>query len=229
MVSPVHNVIRRCGFFRGLAESELSALAEMAQMVRFERGTIIFREGDPCPGIFAVGAGAVRVYRTSPGGKEHLLHLAEEGMTFAEVAAIGRFPCPATAQAVEDVVCALLPRDDFLRRLEEDHALCLQLLRGLAGWVHNLVGLMEDIVLRDAAGRLARHLLRHDAEASGDDFALPMRKKDLASHLNLTSETLSRTLRRLDDRGIIDSSADGRIRVLDRQQLERVAEGSPLT
>jgi CRP/FNR family transcriptional regulator len=227
MVSAVHTVLRRCGFFRGLSEATLAEVAALGRMVRFDRGAVVFREGDPCPGLYAVGAGAVRVFRTAPGGKEHLLHLSEEGMTFAEVAAIGRFPCPATAQAVEDTVCALLPRDPFLRRLEEDHALCLQLLRGMAGWVHHLVGLMEDIVLRDAAGRLAGHLLRHTGR--DDAVALPMLKKDLASHLNLTSETLSRTLRRLQDRALVEALPDGALRVLDRAALQRIADGSPLT
>ena len=227
MVSAVHTVLRRCGFFRGLSEATLAELADLGHMVRFDRGATIFREGDPCPGIYAVAAGAVRVFRTGPGGKEHLLHVSEEGMTFAEVAAIGRFPCPAKAEAIEDTVCALLPRDPFLRRLESDHALCLQLLRGMAGWVHHLVGLMEDLVLRDAAGRVAGHLLRH--AAGGDEVALPMLKKDLASHLNLTSETLSRTLRRLGDQSLIETRPDGSLRVLDRAGLARIAEGQPLT
>jgi len=226
-VGAVHSVLRRCGFFRGLSDATLAEIAALGRMVRFDRGAVVFREGDPCPGIYAVGSGAVRVFRTAPGGKEHLLHLSEEGMTFAEVAAIGRFPCPATAQAVEDTVCALLPRDEFLHRLEQDHALSLQLLRGMAGWVHHLVGLMEDIVLRDAAGRLAGHLLRH--ARGGDSVVLPMLKKDLASHLNLTSETLSRTLRRLHEREIIETTADGGLRLLDRDGLRRIAEGAPLT
>ena len=75
----------------------------------------------------------------------------------------------------------------------------------MALWVRHLIGLMEDIVLRDAAGRLARHLLEA-CGPEGEMFTLPSLKKDLASHLNLTSETVSRTLAALGTPGSSSNS-----------------------
>jgi CRP/FNR family transcriptional regulator len=224
MTDALEAVLRNCGLFRGLTEPALTKLVAIGRMVTIRKGEVVFLAGDPCPGIYVVGSGAVRVFRTSPSGKEHLLHLAEEGMSFAEVATIGHFPCPASAQALEEARCALLPREAFLRVIETDHGMCLQLLGGMARWVHHLVGLTEDLVLRDAGGRLARHLLEQDP-GDKEAFALPMRKKDLASHLNLTSETLSRTLRRFSETGLIEALEGQRLRVLDRDGLEQVAQG----
>lgn len=224
MLPSATDILRSCSFFRPLDPQAIARLAAIAVVRRFEAGEVIFLEGDPCPGVYAVGRGAVRVYKTSAGGKEHLLHLAEEGMTFAEVAAIGRFPCPAHATAQEETVCALLPTERFHAELESDHDLCLKLLQGMAGWVRYLVGLMEDIVLRDAAGRLARYLAR--SAGAGNEVTLSMLKKDLANHLNLTSETLSRTLRRLSEAGLIEVPTGTQpIRILDRAGLALVAEG----
>lgn len=224
MSDTIEAVLRNCGLFRGLTEPSLAKLVAIGRMVTLGKGEVVFLAGDPCPGIYVVGSGAVHVFRTSPSGKEHLLHLAEEGMSFAEVAAIGGFPCPASAQALEEARCVLLPREAFLRAIEADHAMCLQLLGGMARWVHHLVGLTEDLVLRDAGGRLARHLLALDP-GHEEAFGLPMRKKDLASHLNLTSETLSRTLRRFSETGLIEVLQGQRLRVLDRGGLEQVAQG----
>ncbi|UCE60241.1 MAG: Crp/Fnr family transcriptional regulator [Phycisphaerales bacterium] len=224
MESGAVTIIRNCGLFCGLSEASFAKIAEIARIVRFKRGQMIFREGDPCPGIYVVGEGAVRIFKLAPNGKEHVLHFAYPGATFAEVAAIGRFNCPAFADATEDSVCALVPEAGFRRIADEDHAFCIEMMTGMAKWVHTLVGLLEDLVLRDATSRVARHLIQSDSSEGQAEFTLPMRKKDLASHLNLTSETLSRTLHRLVECGLIETR-EQRIRICELPKLQDVADG----
>jgi CRP/FNR family transcriptional regulator len=221
----VSQILRGSAFFGKLDPGPMSTMAGMGRLVRLVKGQRVFTQGEPCPGIYIVGSGLVRVYKIAPSGKEHLLHLAEPGSTFAEVAVIGRFDCPASAEAVEDALCALLPRDAFVRALEADHLLCRQLLGSMAQWVRQLVGLMEDLVLRDASGRLARHLLLSQGAATGTEFSFPMLKKDMANHLNLTSETVSRTLRRMAESGMIELLDGNRIRILDASSLQDLVEG----
>jgi CRP/FNR family transcriptional regulator len=217
-------IIRSCGLFCGLSEASFDKIAQIARTVRFKRGQTIFRDGDPCPGIYVVGEGSIRVFKLAPSGKEHVLHFAYPGTTFAEVAAIGHFACPAYADAAEDSVCALIPEAEFRRIEANDHAFCIEMMTGMSRWVRNLVGLLEDLVLRDATARVARHLLQSDTTDGQGEFTLPMRKKDLASHLNLTSETLSRTLHRLAECGLI-VTREQRIRICDAGKLQDVADG----
>jgi CRP/FNR family transcriptional regulator len=220
----VAEILDGCRLFSALEPEGFARLVTIARLVKFRKGELIFREGQECPGVYVVGSGLVRVFKTSPQGKEHVLHMVTPGQTFAEVAAIGGFDVPASAEAVAPTTCVLLPLDRFRAALEQDHGLCLGMLAGLTLWVRHLVCLMEDVVLRDAAGRLARYLL--DAEATPDGLIeLPTLKRHLASHLNLTSETFSRTLRRLVDAGLVAEPDGNHVQLLDRDALQKVAEG----
>jgi len=213
-------ILSSCRFFGAVSAEGVARLAQMAIVRRYPKGQMIFRQGEACPGMFLVGSGLVRVFKISPAGREHVLHLVSPGGTFAEAAAIGGFDCPAFAEALEDTTCVLLPMERFGRALREDHQLCLQLLVSMAGWVKRLLGIVEDITLRDAIGRVARYLL---SVADNDGAVrLPSLKKHLASHLNLTSETLSRTLRRLMDMELIEEKDEGMV-VNDRAALEEIA------
>jgi CRP/FNR family transcriptional regulator len=216
-------IIDRCRLFARVNPERRARLAAIAVRQELVRGRIVFRQDDPPPGIYVVGSGLVRVYKLAPSGKEHILHLAGPGQTFAEVAVMGQFNCPAFAEVVDDAEVALLPTESVSSLLRADHQLCLELLVGMSAWVHHLTGLLEDIVLRDAAGRIARHLLN----CAGDQgvVVLPGLKKHLASHLNLTSETLSRTLRRFTDAGWLEALDDQRMRVTDVEALQAVCDG----
>jgi len=224
MTQNIVDVLHACPLFSEVPEAGFGRLAAIGVLRRFRKGERIFREGEDCPGVYVVGKGLVRVYKSAPGGKEHVLHMVGPGQTFAEVAAIGRFEMPASAEAVEPTLCALLPSGPFRRALEEDHELCLGMMGGLTLWVRHLVGLMEGVVLRDAAGRLARYLVELPPAEDGT-LELPALKRHVASHLNLTSETLSRTLRRLVESGLIAEPENNRVRILDPDRLRMTAEG----
>jgi CRP/FNR family transcriptional regulator len=217
-------VLSACRLLAQVGAQRRRRLAEISRLCQLPTGRTIFREGEPCPGVYAVDRGMVRILKIGPSGKEHVLHMVGPGFTFGEVAAIGNFPCPAHAEAIADTTCVLIPADPFRQALTEDHQLCLEMITGLSMWVRQLVTLMEDVVLRDAAGRVARYLLECEAEAEAT-VKLPSLKRHVASHLNLTSETFSRTLSRLVEAGLVVELDGGRVQLRDRDGLRAVSEG----
>ncbi|NUQ65390.1 MAG: Crp/Fnr family transcriptional regulator [Pirellulales bacterium] len=225
MTTNLVDILQSCRLFSQVHARGFQRLVTMGRLVRFEKGEMIFRDGQDCPGVYVVGSGLVRIFKVGPGGKEHVLHIVGPGETFAEVAAVGGLACPANAEAIAPTECAMLPLEPFRRAMQEDHQFCLDMMAGLTVWVRHLVGLMEDLVLRDATGRLARYLL--DADPGGEGLIeLPTLKRHVASHLNLTSETLSRTIRRLHEAGLIAQPDNTRIQLVDREGLRRAAEGN---
>ena len=216
-------ILARCKLFGRVSEEGMQELATMSQVLKLTRGQIVFHQGDEPAGMYVVGSGTVRIYKIAPNGKEHVLHLAGPGLTFAEVAVMGNFPCPAFAEAIEASEVVLLPAGPFMKALKTNHELPFQLLTGMAFWVHHMVDTLEDIVLRDATGRLCRYLV--DTHRDGVT-TLPKFKRHLASKLNLTSETLSRVLRRLLDEQLIEQGeSKEQIRLLDVPMLQELADG----
>ncbi len=218
------DVLAHCPLFAGLDVDSRLRLAALARTKHYAAGQVIAQQDAPAPGVFIVQTGQVRVARLAPGGREHVLHLCGPGQTFAEVAVLGEFPLPATPQALEETTCVLLPAGPLMRALRDDHALCLQLLGGMSRWVHHLVALMEDIVLRDAVERVARYVLA-ETSATQPTLNFAGTKQHIASHLNLTGETLSRVLRRLDEAGLIARLSQHEVQVRRRDMLENVAGG----
>jgi len=224
MTRTIDDVLSACQLFEHVGLDRRRRVAAFSVTRKFPKGRMIFRQGDDCPGIYVVDAGVVRIFKTGPSGKEHVLHMISPGNTFAEVAAIGNFPCPAHAEAIAATRCVLVPLEPFQREIQTDHQLCLEMMTGLSQWVRRLISLMEDLVLRDAIGRTAQYLLEAETDASGA-VQLPSLKRYVASHLNLTSETFSRTLSRLIEAGLVVELEGNRVELTDRAKLRDVSNG----
>lgn len=217
------DILARCPMWQNVTDTQLQKLTDMALIRRYRKGQTVFLQGQSTPGIFVVDQGLVRIYKTSSDGREHVLHLAGPGSMFAEVAVIAGFPCPAHAQALERSRCLVLPAVLFMRLLREDSTFSANLLAGMCRWVHRMVGLLEDVVLRDAAARVASYLIQR---AGGQaTVGLPATKRQIANHLNLTGETLSRVLRRLVQLRVVEVLSTRQLQVLQPGLLQQIALG----
>jgi DNA-binding MarR family transcriptional regulator len=98
-------------------------------------------------------------------------------------------------------------------------SLCMRLI--------SLVERVEELSLVNAGSRLARHILRQPGSGPSDRVRidLAMSKKDLAAHLSMTPETLSRLLRRWQDEGLVESER-GSVTVLEPGKLLAIADGA---
>jgi len=150
MADDIPTLLGQCPTFSGLSPERLEQLAQGAQLRRLPARSLLFVQGDPCPGIYVIASGAVRIFKLAPSGKEHLLRGLDAPQSFLEVAVIGGFSCPACAETTLPSTLVLIDGARFSSLLTKDHQFCLQILCGLSTRVRSLVGLLEDIVLRDA-------------------------------------------------------------------------------
>ncbi|HEX9108717.1 MAG TPA: cyclic nucleotide-binding domain-containing protein, partial [Longimicrobiales bacterium] len=71
--------LRRLPLFAALGEKALQEVAQRTVARNAAAGTHLFRQGEPCKGLYIVGAGRVTVYRSSPDGREQVIHTQETG------------------------------------------------------------------------------------------------------------------------------------------------------
>jgi CRP/FNR family transcriptional regulator len=212
--------------FRGLPEDLLQALATGARRRTFAAGEAIFREGQPARAFYFVRRGTVRVYRISNDGREQVLHHLGEGRSFAEAAVLTMPSYPAHAESVvAGTELIEVGAEGFLKLFREDARLAAAMVSSLSMWLIGLVERVEELSLASAPARLAHYLLRLPSRVENGTvtLALPIAKKDLAAHIAITPETLSRLLRKWQDAGIVRGRGNA-LEVLDERLLEAIAD-----
>jgi CRP/FNR family transcriptional regulator, cyclic AMP receptor protein len=210
--------------FSGLDASELAAFAGRAVIRRFAAGELLFSEGEPCAGLYVISSGRVRIFKTSPGGREQVLTVEGPGSSIAELPVFDGGGYPASAAAVEESQLLFVSRNDFRACCLEHPEVALKVLQVVGARLRRLVGIIEELSFTTVRHRLIAWLLR-EAEthgrqsAPGTVFELRVSHQELAAHIGTVRELVSRNMARLQAQGLIQIK--GReITVLDRQGLE---------
>jgi len=191
------------------------------------RRSMIFQEGEVADGLWALLEGRIKLVRTSRNGKELLVHLVEAGQTFAESALFQHKVYPVTAIAVTKCRLWHWPLERLLRLLRNSPELGLALLASAAEWNRKVISQLQLLTQRRVEERLAIYILGRlgkEKIESGAEVSLDLPKKLIAAVLGMAPEVFSRTLRRLEDAGIVGTGGGG-LRILDPKSLRRLSRG----
>ncbi|MDA8161313.1 MAG: Crp/Fnr family transcriptional regulator [Desulfobacteraceae bacterium] len=217
--------LSRIPLFEGLPPEKLESVAGIAELISYAKGRIIFSEGEPAAGFYAVFSGRVKIFKLSFEGKEQILHIFGPGEPFGEVAVFEGVNLPAYAQAIEETAAIFIPKARFVDLISKDPALTLKMFSVLSSRLRKFTHLIEDLSLKDVPGRLAKYILLLSERAAGaDNVRLDLTKNQLAGLLGTIPETLSRIFSRLAGQGLVKVYG-AEIAILDRRGLEDLAQG----
>lgn len=217
--------------FSNLSPEELRLLGAHAVRRRVSEGELLFSEGDPCKGLHIVASGRLRIFKSSPSGREQVLAMEGPGGSVAELPVFDGGPYPASVSAVEDSQILFISRDDFRRFCLEHPEVALKMLAVVGARLRRLVGIIEELSFATVRQRLVAALVRL-AQAEGTsstgpvEFQLPGTHQDLAHQLGTVRELISRNLMRLQAEGLIHVNARS-ISVLDLPGLSAILESNP--
>lgn len=216
--------LKSAQLFSALDGSEIASFAERTSIRRFAASELLFSEGEPCAGLYVVTSGRVRIFKTSPNGREQVLTIEGPGSSIAELPVFDGGTYPASAAAVDPSQLVFVSRNDFRACCLEYPEVALKVLQVVGARLRRLVGIIEELSFTTVRHRLIAWLLREAqvrgrAKQGGTIFELNISHQELATHIGTVRELVSRNMARLQAQGLIQ--VQGReITILDREGLE---------
>ncbi|AKJ05922.1 CRP-like cAMP-binding protein [Archangium gephyra] len=209
--------------FSSLGSDDLERLSASLQPRRYDRGEIIFHQGDVGTDLYIIRKGEVTIRLSSADGREVALALLRRGDAFGELALLDEAPRSTDAVARDEAALLTLSRKDFQKFLEERPQVIPALLAELSRLVRRVTQTVHDASFLDARARLARVLLdlaQRQGEAGGEGVAITPRltQTELANLAGLTRESTNRWLRFYAREGLL-SYEEGRITLLEPDNL----------
>jgi len=229
--SAVSKTLQRCPLFAGMPLEDIRRLAAITVVKPLAKGDYLFHEGSPVHGFYLVRSGAVKVHRVNSLGREQVIHVFRAGESFAEDSLMSSSGHPADACATEPSQVLLIQKAGLLEMLKREPDLVMCLLRSMSRHLQILIGLLDDLKLKDVKTRFALWLLHQCPDPGSRQpvvIQLPSTKRVLAAELGAASETLSRTVAKFRDQKLL--AVDGNtVTLFSPFQLNRLFAAQPVS
>lgn len=210
--------IRQVSLFAHLEEKELAHVAALTIERTYDRGDIILLEGDLGGALHYVHRGLIKVFKTSPDGKEQVLRLITPGLTFNDVPALDGGANPASASAMEESIVYRVGRVELKKLIMERPAVALEVAQTMAKALRHMVALVEDLSFQHVIARVAKLLLEHEALAQAGHQTYRLTHQEMAALAGTAREVIGRALKEIETSGAIELHK-GRVTIVDQQKL----------
>lgn len=227
MSAPDDELLRRIPFFRRLSPVLRARVAEVARLTSHPRGDLIFAEGDPGDAFMAIVSGRVKVFKSTPAGKEIILEIFGGGDPLGAVAVYEGAPFMASALSLEATQVLSIEQGAFFRLLEAEPAFVRGLLSGLTLRLAELTRRLAELTGARVEARFARLFLKlcdqlGKPDRGGVFIPMPLSRQELADLAGTTIETAIRIMSRWQKDDVLHTEKDGFV-VLDRNALDEAA------
>jgi CRP/FNR family transcriptional activator FtrB len=218
--------LRRLPLFREMTTPTFDSLMEIAHAQTFPAQLELIRQGDYADFLHVMIEGSVELH-AAWNGHDTVMGVVHPVSTFILAACVCDEPYLMSARTLERSQIVMIPVADVRVALRHDPDFAMAAMRELANGYRTFVRHAKDLKLRSSQERLAAYFL-HQSRCNSDaaTIVLPVGKRHLASHLGMTPENLSRTMKALQDHGVTVQGM--RVTITDRARLAAVAVPDPL-
>lgn len=201
--------LKKIDFFSALDPPHLQNLLRFAEERFWQKGEILFRLGDPGDSLYIVLSGRVKCFLDGAEGRHVTLALLGPGEIVGELALFDpEEKRSASVSAVEDTVCLVLSRENFMGALADSPSLAMELIEVLSRRLRDTSQRLASLVLEDTFGRLARFLndlAEREGKRLADGSILFNRptQEEIAHLIGTSRETVNRLLRELESQNVL--------------------------
>lgn len=217
--------LRLVPVFQGMDHEELATIKSVTNSNYYKKGDYIFREGERSDTLFVVHEGLIKISKVNDEGKEQIIRLLFPGDFFGQFALLQNSDHYANAEALAQTTICSIEKSAFLDTLGKNPTMALHFINALNNRLFLADEWMSLLSLMEVEKRVARVilLLFGKVEVRNNEFILPITKKDLASLIGTTPETLSRKLLSFVEQKIIAVKQRRVIQVLNLDTLKELA------
>ena len=211
--------------FSALSANVLDELLSRMTKRSYQKNNMILMEDEFGDTFFIIAGGSIKITRVSEDGREVILAMLGEGEFFGEMSLLDGETRSANAIAIEESKVLILKRHDFLLFLERFPKIAISLLTEMAGRIRKSDQQIESLSLSDAEHRIGITLIRMAEELGTirqgkvEISNLPY-QQDIANMAGTSSETVSRMMKILEEKGFIKRSGHN-LSILDYSQFKR--------
>ncbi len=202
-------LLRKVGFFSELEAKDLAAIRDVAEVRPFQKGKLLFCEGDRGDALYLVLKGKVKATLLAEDGREIILSLLGPGEIVGEMALFDvEERRSATVETLEDSELMVLSGQAFLDVMASRPGIATNVIRTLSQRLRDTSCRIRNLVFLDTYSRVGRYLVelaRKQGRELADGSLLVMRPthQEIANYLGTTRETVSRAMRDLQEQGLL--------------------------
>jgi CRP/FNR family transcriptional regulator len=190
--------VLRTSLFSGLSGEQIARLECVFRPTHYRKSQILFFEGGAAQHLFALHAGLVKLVKSLENGKERITGVLFPGELFG-LETLSQPTYPITAVTLRDSDICAAPREEILAFLQSNPDVALGMVRFLVAEVGRARTQVTDMSFKDARMKLATFILSLVASDSPPHngrvtLTLPLSRQEISEILELSPETISRTL-----------------------------------
>ena len=205
--------------FNHLEQAELQEVAKTTKQRDLSKGEVLYRAGEKSNSLYIIHKGKLKVYRLTENGKEQMIRILQPGDFTGELALFTDNVHDSYAEAMEATELCTINSLDIKDLFLKYPQISLKIIKEFSLRLDQTEHQVTSFTTEDTETRVALYLIRQAESSQSREIQLPMSRKDLASFLGTTPETISRKLAKFEDQGWILQYDQRAIRIMNMDAL----------